>query len=130
MRPPTGGANNGPVMDGEETERATADRDDDRVEATPSYAVTGGPRLSRRRLLRVLGLGTLAVVPLPVLPELFRAAGQPEPVHGLGEPARTRDGRIRQWTMIIDLRSCDGCQSIGQPPQVLKRWLPISRLEM
>jgi molybdopterin-containing oxidoreductase family iron-sulfur binding subunit len=69
----------------------------------------------------VLGVGALAVIPLPVLPELIRAAGvaegQPEPVHRLGEPARTRDGRIRQWTMIIDLRSCDGCQSIGKPPR-------------
>jgi len=27
------------------------------------------------------------------------------------------DGRIRQWTMIIDLRYCDGCQSRGTPPQ-------------
>ena len=25
--------------------------------------------------------------------------------------------RTRQWSMIIDLRRCDGCQSIGLPPQ-------------
>ncbi|MDO8484901.1 MAG: hypothetical protein Q7S35_08135, partial [Candidatus Limnocylindrales bacterium] len=62
-------------MDDEDTERATTERGDDRAEATSSHAVTGGPRFGRRRLLRVLGLGTLAVVPLPVLPELFRTAG-------------------------------------------------------
>jgi molybdopterin-containing oxidoreductase family iron-sulfur binding subunit len=38
-------------------------------------------------------------------------------VQSRGEPARTKDGRIRQWTMIIDLRYCDGCQSEGKPPQ-------------
>jgi dimethyl sulfoxide reductase iron-sulfur subunit len=25
--------------------------------------------------------------------------------------------RLRRWAMVIDLRSCDGCQSIGKPPQ-------------
>ncbi|KRT64406.1 MAG: Fe-S-cluster-containing hydrogenase subunit [Chloroflexi bacterium CSP1-4] len=121
MCPPTGEVDDGPEMDLEESERATADRDVDPGEAIPPYAVTDGSQFGRRRFLRVLGLGTLAVVPLPILPELMRAAGlaegQPEPVHGIGEPARTRDGRIRQWTMIIDLRSCDGCQSVGQPPR-------------
>src|SRR3990170_788219 len=83
----------------------------------PPDLVTEGSRFGRRRFLRVLGLGTLAVVPLPVLPEVMRAAGvadgPPAPARGLAEPARTRDGRIRQWTMVIDLRKCDGCQSTG-----------------
>jgi molybdopterin-containing oxidoreductase family iron-sulfur binding subunit len=25
--------------------------------------------------------------------------------------------RVRRWSMIIDLRRCDGCQSVGKPPQ-------------
>ena len=29
-----------------------------------------------------------------------------------GTPAR-----LRRWTMVIDLRKCDGCQSINRPPQ-------------
>ena len=49
--------------------RTCGDDDDDRAERSAS---TGGARFGRRRLLRVLGLGTLAVVPLPVLPELIR----------------------------------------------------------
>ena len=109
------------AMDRTETECATTGRVDDRPEATPSFAVTGGPRFGRRRLLLMFGLGSLAVVPLPVLPVLLRAASRsevpPEPLRGLAEAARTRDGRIRQWTMIIDLRSCDGCQSVDQPPR-------------
>ena len=76
--------------------------------------------IPRRRLLRMLGLGALSVAPMSVLPELLRTVGpgRPvEPVEGSRKPATTRDGRIRQWTMIIDLRSCDGCQSVGGPPR-------------
>jgi molybdopterin-containing oxidoreductase family iron-sulfur binding subunit len=79
-----------------------------------------GRRIGRRRLLHILGLGALSVAPMPVLPELLRMAGsaQPaQPIQGSRQAARTRDGRIRQWTMIIDLRSCDGCQSVGGPPR-------------
>jgi molybdopterin-containing oxidoreductase family iron-sulfur binding subunit len=86
-----------------------------------SQAVPKEPQLGRRRFLKVLGLGSLAVLPLPVLPELIRTTGldapHTQPTGGAYVPARTRDGRIRQWTMIIDLRSCDGCQSIGKPPR-------------
>jgi molybdopterin-containing oxidoreductase family iron-sulfur binding subunit len=79
---------------------------------------TGGP-LSRRRFLRVIGYGTLAILPLPVLPSVLQAAVGTTPVAGDGatQPARTVDGRIRQWAMVIDLRSCDGCQSTGKPPR-------------
>jgi molybdopterin-containing oxidoreductase family iron-sulfur binding subunit len=68
----------------------------------------------------VLGIGTLAALPLPVLPEVIRAAADKpptEPARSGTEAARTRDGRVRQWAMVIDLRSCDGCQSTGQPPR-------------
>ncbi len=30
---------------------------------------------------------------------------------------RPQTGRLRRWAMVIDLRQCDGCQSIGKPPQ-------------
>jgi len=78
-----------------------------------------GGKIGRRRLLRMVGLGALAIAPMPILPELIRSAvAQPaEPPRGRRDPARTRDGRIRQWTMIIDLRSCDGCQGVGGPPR-------------
>ena len=107
-------------MDDDPVLGAAPERDREGADAPPR-PVTDGSRFDRRRFLRVLGLGTLAVVPLPILPELLRQAGltegQPEPVHGMSGPAHTRDGRIRQWTMIIDLRACDGCQSTGKPPR-------------
>ncbi|MBU6423665.1 MAG: 4Fe-4S dicluster domain-containing protein [Chloroflexi bacterium] len=33
------------------------------------------------------------------------------------QAAGTSGGRLRRWAMVIDLRKCDGCQSISQPPQ-------------
>jgi molybdopterin-containing oxidoreductase family iron-sulfur binding subunit len=76
-----------------------------------------GRKIARRSLLRLLGMGALGVLPLPVLPPLLRIAASRGPVRSGVQTARTSDGRIRQWTMVIDLRRCDGCQSVGKPPQ-------------
>ena len=83
-----------------------------------SDVAQGGYRVGRRGLLRLLGLGALSAAPLPVLPEVLRAALDiDDPPRPQKTAARAANGRIRQWTMIIDLRSCDGCQSVGKPPQ-------------
>jgi molybdopterin-containing oxidoreductase family iron-sulfur binding subunit len=79
--------------------------------------ITRGHKMGRRNLLRLMGLGLLSVAPLPILPSLLRQTMQEGFIRSDGEPARTADGRIRQWTMIIDLRRCDGCQSVDKPPQ-------------
>lgn len=34
-----------------------------------------------------------------------------------GNAAEGSTKRLRRWAMVIDLRSCDGCQSIDKPPQ-------------
>ncbi len=78
---------------------------------------SGGRKVGRRGVLRLLGLGAVGVAPLAIMPPLLRKALDGKPVKSRGEPARTKDGRIRQWTMIIDLRYCDGCQSADTPPQ-------------
>ncbi len=80
-------------------------------------APPAGHKMGRRGLLRLAGLGALMLAPLPVLPSLLRATVGRGEVRSVGEAARTPDGRIRQWTMVIDLRRCDGCQSVGKPPQ-------------
>jgi len=62
---------------------------------------------SRRGLLTRLGIGAGAVAAAGLAPIHFDAAAAP--------PAPS--GRLRRWSMVIDLRKCDGCQSVGKPPQ-------------
>jgi molybdopterin-containing oxidoreductase family iron-sulfur binding subunit len=85
--------------------------------------------IERRAALKMLGLGALGAVPLMAAPtvidQFIARAGSGTPsdkalslqARTQSDPATTKDGRIRQWTMIIDLRNCDGCQSNGTPPQ-------------
>src|SRR3990170_968746 len=89
-----------------------------RRDSLPPASQTSGGKVNRRGLLRVLGLGALGLVPLPVLPRVLQAAlGGAPTTRADAAATRTPDGRIRQWTMIIDLRYCDGCQSVGKPPR-------------
>lgn len=89
----------------------------ERRDGAQDRAGLGERRIGRRGILRLLGLGALGVAPLPVLSTLRSALGGRPQVRFLPSPARTSDGRIRQWTMVIDLRRCDGCQSVEKPPQ-------------
>jgi len=80
--------------------------------------------VDRRGALKYLGMGALGAVPLMasagVMDGLVRDIVQGPRETDLATmtgPARTKSGRIRQWTMIIDLAKCDGCQSQGTPPQ-------------
>lgn len=72
--------------------------------------------IDRRTAIRMFGMTALFVGPVKVIPSLLQGilARPAEPL-AVGEVAQA--ARRRQWTMIIDLRSCDGCQSIGLPPQ-------------
>ncbi len=76
-------------------------------------------KVGRRGLLKLFGIGALGVAPLPVLPAILRAVFRPgaTPVHPDPAAARAPDGRVRRWTMVIDLRHCDGCQGVNKPPQ-------------
>lgn len=66
----------------------------------------------RRTALRMIGVSALVYGPLRGMPRVLeRVVGAP-----VAQP-ETPAARIRQWTMIIDLRSCDGCQSVGSPPR-------------
>ena len=90
--------------------------------------------VSRRQALRLLGFAATLVAPLPVLHAGVNAARTAHgPVHedssyaasatghhegaGANDTAAATEQRLRRWTMVIDLRKCDGCQSIGRPPQ-------------
>jgi molybdopterin-containing oxidoreductase family iron-sulfur binding subunit len=62
-------------------------------------------------------MGALSLAPLSVIPALLKSGLGGKTVRSTGVVARTEDGRIRQWAMVIDLRRCDGCQSVDLPPQ-------------
>jgi len=75
------------------------------------------PTVSRRSVLRLFGMAAVGAAPLVLLPPVLRKASETGLVKSQGEPATGPGSRIRQWTMIIDLRFCDGCQSQDTPPQ-------------
>ncbi|MGE5071964.1 MAG: NrfD/PsrC family molybdoenzyme membrane anchor subunit [Anaerolineae bacterium] len=77
------------------------------VPRTPSPPVSGG----RRQALKVLGAAAISAVVAPVL------LGQARKSSGGGATTATPGQRLRRWAMVIDLRRCDGCQSVGKPPQ-------------
>lgn len=94
------------------------------VSRVPPYFME--ERIERRNALKLLGLGVVGVIPLKSMgPAAMRgmvstivsgrdAAGGDT---SAGAEALSGSDRIRQWSMIIDLRRCDGCQSQGTPPK-------------
>ncbi len=65
-------------------------------------------------------MAAAAFVPLPIVGRgLDDLLGGPGPVReDPDHPASdSSEHRLRRWMMIIDLRLCDGCQSVGLPPQ-------------
>jgi molybdopterin-containing oxidoreductase family iron-sulfur binding subunit len=94
------------------------DAEQEPQEVRPAASSLISKTVDRRRALKLFGLGALGVAPLPILPavlsRIFTGRG---PVRADANAARAPDGRVRRWTMIIDLRYCDGCQSVGKPPQ-------------
>lgn len=81
----------------------------------------GAGPIGRRQALRLFGLAAAAIVPIPLLQRgvgVARAAAGPTGPDPAAPPAAANgDRRLRRWTMVIDLRYCDGCQSVGRPPQ-------------
>ena len=83
--------------------------------------------ISRRQLLKIIGLGGAAAATAPIIPGLLNRSTseaatddveeQSTGHHGDAQAANMSDQRIRRWGMIIDLRKCDGCQGVDKPPQ-------------
>ncbi len=77
---------------------------------------TAAPQVSmyRRQTLKVLGSVALGALVAPVIMIQSRKTL----VQSGSTPAKGNSGqRLRRWAMVIDLRYCDGCQSVGKPPQ-------------
>ena len=77
--------------------------------------------VDRRTAIRLFGLSALFFGPLRGVPDLLErvvdAPPTPQVPVAQGRAAQVPPARIRQWAMIIDLRSCDGCQSVESPPR-------------
>ena len=58
-------------------------------------------------------MGFVAFLASPIAPVLSRAgaSGSPAPA------AHDNDRKNRSWCMVIDLKKCEGCVTIGTPPQ-------------
>ncbi|MEE8442156.1 MAG: 4Fe-4S dicluster domain-containing protein [Dehalococcoidia bacterium] len=68
-------------------------------------------QLNRRRLLKLMGAAGVTAVVTPYLPSLL---GKNATLEAEGHVSKKR---LRRWVMVIDLRKCDGCVSIGKAPQ-------------
>ena len=68
--------------------------------------------VSRRAFLARLSVGAgAAVAAAGFVPIHFAETASPQAT------AASTNKRLRRWSMVIDLRRCDGCQSVGKPPQ-------------
>jgi molybdopterin-containing oxidoreductase family iron-sulfur binding subunit len=90
----------------------------------PDQPLAGEPsqheRISRRQALRLLGFAAAVAAPLPLFESsaaALRAMAGPVQADPTMQVTHVGDHRLRRWTMVIDLRKCDGCQSVGRPPQ-------------
>ena len=93
----------------------------------PTAEVSDSWGAQRRSFLKACGVGTLGAIPVMMLPSsaerLIREIVAPGSHNGVKSTfcrtsATGPSGRIRQWSMIVDLRSCDGCQSQGTRAKV------------
>jgi Fe-S-cluster-containing dehydrogenase component/Ni/Fe-hydrogenase subunit HybB-like protein len=86
------------------------------VKPASPFPQTPSPEVSvtRRQTLQVLGavaLGALVAPTILLQPRKKLDGLWTRPAGGASGP------RLRRWAMVIDLRYCDGCQSVGKPPQ-------------
>jgi Fe-S-cluster-containing dehydrogenase component/Ni/Fe-hydrogenase subunit HybB-like protein len=80
----------------------------------PAPGALLGTPVTRRQALKFLGGAALTAVSAPALVWRLGNGNRKTSANPASEVAGRR---LRRWAMVIDLRYCDGCQSIGKPPQ-------------
>lgn len=90
--------------------------------------------ISRRDLLKGIGMAGLGAAVWPVASKLPRVGSQ-------ALAAASGEQVTRQWTMVIDLKKCEGCETIGKEPQCTaacnkahfvpqgQDWIKVSKVE-
>jgi molybdopterin-containing oxidoreductase family iron-sulfur binding subunit len=82
-----------------------------------AWIFADGVRLvDRRTAVRLFGTAALFVVPFKLVPKVAQRVLFGDNL-AQGTTELPPIARTRQWSMIIDLRKCDGCQSVNLPPQ-------------
>ncbi len=83
------------------------------VRAVPASRPAGAP-MTRRQMVKMLsGFGFSAMLAPALLSQLGKRSSAADASAANAIPGK----RLRRWSMVIDLRRCDGCQSVGKPPQ-------------
>ena len=70
-------------------------------------------QISRRQLIKLMGGAVAASVIAPFMPSVLASDSE----SAAPQASEETNKRLRRWMMAIDLRKCDGCQSIDMPPQ-------------
>ncbi len=109
---------------------------DGSADAAASGGASGG--ISRRRFLALLGTVAAGGTTLAAVRAETTAPQAGRPAVGGTSTKRS----TRQWVMVIDLRKCEGCTSLGQPPQCTEacikehfvpkgqQWIQVYRQEL
>ncbi len=73
--------------------------------------------LTRRQFIKksVGAMGLLAALSFPLVPVLNKARASSNP-----SKVAEAKGKVRVWSMIVDLKKCEGCVTIGIPPPCLQ----------
>ncbi len=88
----------------------------DTINLESAVPVSPAPKVSgaRRQALKVMGGAALGML---VGPALLLQTRKKASMSGTSPADAASGERLRRWAMVIDLRYCDGCQSVGKPPQ-------------
>lgn len=73
--------------------------------------------LTRREIIKWLAASGAVVLGASRIPWLAQTSAAQDIEHHSSLVAPTSSGRLRRWSMVINLRRCDGCIGLGLAPQ-------------
>lgn len=76
--------------------------------------------MGRRQFLKLLGIGGTTALLVPAIPVIMDKINQKESPGTSGSTGRAAGKKLRHWVMVIDLKKCEGCTTVGDIPQCTK----------